>query len=155
MTEQRSVEHATFAIERTYEAEPARVFAAWAQPDAKARWFGPSEGSKGLYELDFRVGGRELLEASAPDGNVYRFDALYRDIVDERRVVYSYDMHRGDTRISVSLATVEFERQGSATKLTFTEQAAFLDGQDTAAEREHGTGVLLDGLAASLQDRTS
>ena len=31
MTE-RSVTHATFVIERTYDATPARVFAAWADP---------------------------------------------------------------------------------------------------------------------------
>ncbi len=39
---ERSV-HATFVLERTYEASPAQVFAAWATPAAKARWFGPDE----------------------------------------------------------------------------------------------------------------
>ena len=38
MTE-RSVTHATFVIERTYDASPARVFAAWSEAEAKARWF--------------------------------------------------------------------------------------------------------------------
>jgi uncharacterized protein YndB with AHSA1/START domain len=43
----RSVTHATFVIERTYEATPARVFAAWADPKAKARWFvGPDAWQK-------------------------------------------------------------------------------------------------------------
>jgi uncharacterized protein YndB with AHSA1/START domain len=36
---ERSVTHSTFVIERTYDASPARVFAAWLQPKAKARWF--------------------------------------------------------------------------------------------------------------------
>ncbi len=40
----RSVHHATFVIERILDATPARVFAAWADPVAKARWFvGPEE----------------------------------------------------------------------------------------------------------------
>jgi uncharacterized protein YndB with AHSA1/START domain len=40
----RSIQHATFAIERTFEATPAQVFAAWADPAAKARWFvGPGD----------------------------------------------------------------------------------------------------------------
>lgn len=147
----RSVEHATFAIERTYEVAPARVFAAWAEPEAKARWFGPSEGSRGEYQLDFRLGGRERLEVATSDGTTYRFDACYQEIVADRRVIYSYEMHRDTTRISVSLATVEFEQHGAGTKLTFTEQAAFLDAQDTPAERERGTGLLLEGLAAELQ----
>jgi uncharacterized protein YndB with AHSA1/START domain len=36
----RSLAHATFAIERVYDASPARVFEAWADPVAKRRWFG-------------------------------------------------------------------------------------------------------------------
>jgi len=52
----RSVAHATFAIERVYDASPARVFEAWSDPVAKKRWFGP-EDTKGSYELDFRIGG--------------------------------------------------------------------------------------------------
>ena len=36
---ERSTEHSTFVVERTYPASPARVFAAWADPAAKARWF--------------------------------------------------------------------------------------------------------------------
>ena len=43
MTE-RNVTHATFVIERTYGAAPARVFNAFADAAAKARWFvGPDE----------------------------------------------------------------------------------------------------------------
>ena len=37
---QRSVTHSTFVLERVYEAPPARVFAAWADPAIKALWFG-------------------------------------------------------------------------------------------------------------------
>lgn len=146
----RSVEHATFVIERAYEASPARVFAAWAELEAKARWFGPSEGPK-EHELDFRLGGREHLQIPTPDGTTYRFDACYQDIVADQRIVYSYDMHRGTTRISVSLATVEFEQQGAGTKLIFTEQAAFLDAQDNPAERQRGTELLLEGLGTELR----
>jgi uncharacterized protein YndB with AHSA1/START domain len=152
---ERSVTHATFVIERTYDTPPARVFAAWAEPEAKARWFGP-DGDGGDYELDFKVGGRELNRGSAPDGDVYTYDARYQDIVMDERIVYTYDMLRGDTRISVSLATVEFKPDGSGTKLVFTEQGAFLDGQDTPDLREEGTGSLLDALGVELgRERTT
>ena len=63
-----SVTHATFVVERTYDAAPSRVFAAWSEPEAKARWFG---GSDGEFELDFRVGGREFSRGGPPDGPVY------------------------------------------------------------------------------------
>jgi dihydrofolate reductase len=42
---ERFVIHDTFVIERTYPASPARVFAAWADPAVKSRWFvGLEEG---------------------------------------------------------------------------------------------------------------
>ena len=53
-----NVTHATFTLERSYPVPPARVFAAWAEPAAKARWFTPGPGSG--HELDFRIGGREV-----------------------------------------------------------------------------------------------
>jgi len=149
MTE-RSTEHATFAIERTYEASPARVFAAWADPAAKARWFGSGEEAATEYELDFRVGGRETNRGDGPDGQFYTYEALYQDIVPGERIVYTYDMHRGETRISVSLATVEFKVEGAGTRLIFTEQGAFLDGEDKPQYREEGTGGLLDALGAEV-----
>ena len=149
MTE-RSVEHATFAVERTYDASPARTFAAWADPEAKARWFGGS-GEATEFELDFRVGGREITGGGPEGGPVFRFDGLYQDIVPDERIVYSYDMHMDGTRISVSLATVEFKADGDGTRLIFTEQGAFLDGLDTADQRRQGTGTLLDTLGQELR----
>lgn len=147
---ERSVIHDTFAIEREYDAAPARVFAAWADPAAKARWFG-SPVKEGKFELDFRVGGTEINSGTGPDGNVFTFEALYQDIVPDQRIVYSYDMHMDGTRISVSLATVEFKPSGGGTRLIFTEQGAFLDGHDIPAQREQGTGGLLDALGEELQ----
>lgn len=148
----RSTEHATFAIERTYDATPARVFAAWADPAAKARWFGPGTLASEGYALDFAVGGRERLAVIAPDGAVYRYDALYQEIVQDRRIVYAYTMDRDDARVSVSVATVEVAPAGAGagTRLTFTEQAAYLDGADTPAAREHGARELLEKLEEAL-----
>jgi uncharacterized protein YndB with AHSA1/START domain len=142
----RSTAHATFVIERSYDHPPARVFAAWADPEAKVRWWGHADE----HELDFRVGGRERLRATGPDGASYTFEATYQDIVEGERIVYSYDMHRNADRISVTVATVEIGADGAATKLRFTEQGVYLDGHDTPAAREHGTRELLEALAAEL-----
>ncbi len=147
-TIQRSSEHATFVIERTYPAAPARVYAAWAEPDAKARWFGPPECDG--RELDFRVGGAERFVAGGPDGASYTYDARYQEIVPERRIVYGYTLDRGETRISASLVTVEIESAADGTRLLYTEQAVYLDGGDTPAMREHGTREMLQMLESVL-----
>ena len=146
MTE-RSVTHATFVIERTYDAAPARVFAAFADLDAKRRWFGdPEDSEKTEYALDFRVGGKETIL-----GNQYTFNALYQDIVPDQRIVTTYEMHMDGVRISVSLATVELTPAASGTRLVYTEQGAFLDGLDTPAAREHGTREIFEALDGFLQ----
>jgi uncharacterized protein YndB with AHSA1/START domain len=151
MTE-RSVTHATFVVERTYAASPARVFAAFADPAAKKRWFAsPDEMGPSEHNIDFRVGGRELNRAGPPGGPTYTFDALYQDIVPDQRIVSTYEMLVAETRISVSLATVDLKPAGNGTRLVYTEQGAFLDGHDTPAQREHGTGELLDALGAELE----
>jgi uncharacterized protein YndB with AHSA1/START domain len=148
---ERSVTHATFVVQRSYPAAPARVFAAWADPAAKARWFaGPEEWGPDEFELDFRVGGRELSRGGPPGGPVHTYQAHYQDIVLDERLVYSYTMHLDQTLISVSLATVELRAEGAGTRLVLTEQGAYLDGYEDGGERERGTGELLDALGAEL-----
>ncbi len=141
---ERSIQHATFVIERTYGASPTRVFAAWADPEAKAQWFPKPD------EFDFRVGGREF-NRTTHEGVTYTYDAHYQDIVPDQRIAYTYIMDRDETRISVSVTTVEFRLAGAGTRLIYTEQGAFLDGEDKPEYREHGTKVLLDALDAVLQ----
>jgi len=145
-------QHASFTIRRSLPAPPSRVFAAWADPKAKARWFGgPAEWERTPHEMDFRVGGRERVGGGPPGGPMHRFDALYWDIVPDRRILYSYDLHLDDRRISVSLTTVELAPEGTGTRLTFTEQGAYLDGYDDAGQREAGTRGLLDELEAEVR----
>jgi uncharacterized protein YndB with AHSA1/START domain len=148
---ERSVEHATLSFERVYDASPAQVFTAWADPAAKARWFRDPEGwERGPYELDFRVGGRESASGGPRGGPVYEYRALYWDIVPEVRIVYTYEMLEEGTRTSVSLAIVELE-PAEGTRLKLTEHGAFLDGLDSPARRRRGTGSLLDALGEVLQ----
>lgn len=147
----REVKHASFTLERAYAASPARVFAAWADPESKRRWyFCDDSWVLTEHQLDFRPGGRERMTVQPPSGVVHAFDGLYYEIIPERRIIYSYDMLVGGERISVSLATIELAPDAAGTRLVFTEQGAFLDGLASAEEREEGTAVGLDHLGAWL-----
>jgi len=151
MVSERSVTHSTFEIERHYDVGPARVFAAWADPRIKARWFaGPDEWDRHGFEQDFRVGGRESSRGGPPGGPVHIFDARYHDIVPDERVVFTYDLSLDERLISVSLVTVELQPDANGTRMVFTEQGAFLDGSDDGRDRRRGTGELLDALEAEL-----
>jgi uncharacterized protein YndB with AHSA1/START domain len=145
MTE-REVKHATFTLERSYPASVAQVFAAWADPKAKGRWF----AGKHEHELDFRVGGLETIHATAPNGTKMFVESRYFDIVSNERIVYGSTLS-GDGRLStVSLTTVELHADGDATRLVLTEHGTYLDGQEQPSWRKQGTGDWLDALGADL-----
>jgi uncharacterized protein YndB with AHSA1/START domain len=148
----RSVVHGAFHIERTYDATPEQVYKALSDETAKNRWFHGPQGWRPIERfMDFRVGGRERAKGRFEGGVTTTFDAIYHDIVPRERIVYTYEMHLDDRKISVSLATLQIEPAGAGrTKLKVSEQGAFLDGYDDAGSREHGTGDLLDKLGASL-----
>jgi uncharacterized protein YndB with AHSA1/START domain len=144
--------HDTFTIERIFDAPLSMVFEAWADKKAKARWFrGGDDWSEQVREQNFEVGGRDELSGKWKSGNTTHFKAQYFDIVPGERIVYVYEMFLGDRKISVSLATVEFHPHGRATRLTVTEQGAFLDGYEDNGNRKHGIGVQMDMLAQSLR----
>jgi uncharacterized protein YndB with AHSA1/START domain len=143
----RSVTHATFSLERIYKVSPARVFSAWADPNAKARWFA---GPAAEHELDFRVGGREVNRGRHEGGPVLTFESLYHDIVAEQRIVYASTLRAGETLATVSLTTVEFSPSSDGTRLLLTEQGTFLDGREEPAWREQGTSDWLAALDAEL-----
>ena len=152
MTE-RSVTHATFVIERSFAAAPARVYRAFADPREKAKWFGGDENwTEEVREEDFRVGGRDRLRGKWHNGPVSDFQCIYQDIVPNQRIVYSYDMTLDDARISVSLATIEFGAEGKGTRLKLTEYGAYLDGYDDAGRREEGTRELIKRLETLLAE---
>jgi len=152
---QPTVIHDTFSIARIYPATLSRVFGAFASQEAKDIW--GDTGDLDSYdavqaEFDFRIGGRERFGFKY-QGTSYRYEALYYDIVPDGRIIYSYEMYADDTRISVSVATIEFAETGDGSALTWTEQGAYLDGIDgpgAAQLRREGTTEMLDGLEKYL-----
>ena len=150
MTDPRVV-HSTFTLERVYEASTGRVFAAWADPAAKARWFSPN----GPHELDFRAGGREVNRGHNREGQVLTFESQYHDIVVGQRIAYTSTLSVGENVVTVSLTTVELTADGDTTRLLLTEHGAFLDGHEQPAWRQQGTGQWLDALAAELERTTT
>ena len=147
----RSTVHDTFVIERTYPASPERVYQAFADPKAKARWFAaPAEWEQSRGKMEFKAGGKEFLSSTPPGRPPHTYDCTYLDIVPNERIVYVYEMHIGTNKISASLATIEIAPAGKGAKLKLTEQGVFLDGYDDSGSREKGTHGLLDQLGKSF-----
>jgi uncharacterized protein YndB with AHSA1/START domain len=150
----RTAQHGTIRLERRYKATAARVFAAWAEPKARAKWDVPGRWVIAEQTFDFREGGHELKRFGPKDDPRLVADTLYLDIVPQRRIVFSYSMTSRGTPISVSLTTVEISPAPSSggrnTHLLLTEQVAFLDGNDNAVNREEGLASMLDKIGETL-----
>ena len=145
--------HNTFVIKRDLKASPERVFQAFADPEKKSKWWGGHpDWYKGPSNHDFRVGGKDLSVGGPKGGWVSRFESVYYDIVPNRRIVYAYEMHLDDKKISVSLATIELTPTATGTQFVMTEQGVFLDGYDKASGREEGTIWLTDKLEKFLSE---
>jgi hypothetical protein len=84
-------------------------------------------------------------------------DRVFHALADPGRRVMLERLSKGpyadDTRISVSVATIEFAETGDGSALTWTEQGAYLDGIDGPGApqmRSEGVAEMLDGLEKYL-----
>ena len=146
------ITQASFTVSRTLNAPPSRVFEAFSDFASKKKWFGgPPEWNQGESSLEFREGGRETDVGGPEGGFVSTMQALYYDIVDNERIVYTYEMLLDGQRTSVSLSTVELQAEGDGTLLTLTEQGAYFTEVDQVAGRKEGTDGLLDALQAFVE----
>jgi len=127
------------------------VWRALSDNDARDQWFGGGpDFAVAEKSHDFRVGGHGIEDGQWHGGPKSRFDSTYTDIVDQLRIVFTYDMWLGDQHMSTSLTTIAVEAEGDGTRLTYTEQGVHFDGLDTVEGREEGTGGLLDNLGSFL-----
>jgi len=136
----------SLTIRRRFKAPPAQVFAAWTDPEKIKRWFGPATARCTHAEFDLRVGGKFAIAANSADGEKHLVGGVVREIVPDRKLVYTWAWHTMPER--ESLVTVEFKPDGDGTLLTLTHERF----ADVAARDRHQNGWsgALDKLEAFL-----
>jgi len=136
-------EETSLQVRRVYKASVATVYAAWTDPEQMKLWmapsdaFGPSEAT-----MDVRVGGRYRIVMHAPDGEVHRVGGVFREVVPNKKLVYTWAWESTPER--ESLVTLEFIPSGQGTELVLAHQR-FADMQARDKHQEGWNGCL-DGL---------
>ena len=138
----------SLTLSRRINAPPAKVYAAWTDPQKIVHWFGPSRVRAGSLqaETDLRVGGRYRISFHSEAGEYSEVGGVYREIVPNARLVFSWAWHSTPER--ESLVTVSLKPDGGGTLLVFRHEQFF----DQAARDNHerGWNELFDKLAAFL-----
>jgi uncharacterized protein YndB with AHSA1/START domain len=152
MTIKRRLARAGFTLTREYPVPVTRVWDAFAREDQKLAWFGSGDTYEpGEWAFDFRVGGRDVAEGAFHDGPVSRYEATYTDIVEQNRIVTTYDMWLDRFHMSTSVASFEFEPTDEGTRFTHVEDGVFFDQfWADGPNREQGSRGLLDALGNYL-----
>lgn len=147
-----TAQHGTATLEKGLSASPARVFAAWADPDQRKVWGSPSdEIDMRIDAADFSVGGEDVTTCLAGDEAVAVVRGRYHDIVPDKRIVYTEIISSIGALEGACLVTAEFLAEGVGTRLVVTLQTVALDGSTLLEEAQEGWGSALIRLEELLQ----
>jgi uncharacterized protein YndB with AHSA1/START domain len=142
-------EERVLVITRVFDAPRSLVWQAWADPERMARWAGPRGFTMTSCEMDTSPGGTFRFRMLSPQGTDHRVQGVYREIVEQERLVYTWAWVDADGRPGhETLVTVTFADHGAKTLLTLR-QALF---ESVTARDEHrgGWSSALDCLAEYL-----
>ena len=144
MANARTEEQASLSISRKYDAAPDKVWRALTQPESLKQWMGPSDDFKTpVAEADLRVGGRYRIVMHAPDGEVHEVSGVYREVVPNRKLVYTWAWKSTPER--ESLVTIELRAAGNGTEFSLRHEKF----ADEAARDHHNQGW--NGCLARLE----
>ncbi len=124
----------SLTIKRRFNAPPAKVFAAWTDPEKVMGWMGPGEIKAVKVESDPRKGGRYHWVMRAPDGEVHDVSGVYREVVPNQKLVFTWAWKSTPER--ESLVTVDIKPDGAGSMMTLTHEQFF----DEDARDRHNQG---------------
>ena len=131
----------SLTLKRRIKAPPAKVYAAWIDPQTIARWFGPAGVVSVDAETDVRVGGRYQITARVPNDE-HQVMGVYREIVPNEKLVFTWAWKSTPER--ESLVTVLIKPDGDGTLLTVVHEQFFDD--DARDRHQYGWTGALDKL---------
>ncbi len=147
-----STDHGTVVVERTLNVPVSRAYGAFADAKQRASWGAPSDSAVFTYdETDFRIGGRDLARCGAREDPRFRVEARYFDIVYERHVVWTETIREIDKLLAVNITTLEFQPDGSRTRVKVTVQVTSLVGAGMIRNTKAGHEGSLANMANYLE----
>lgn len=147
MANTKTQERPSLSIVRKYAAAPEKVWRAVTEPEMLKKWMAPGDNFKiPVAEAELRVGGRYRIVMHSPDGQVHDVSGVYREIVPNRKLVYTWAWKSTPERESV--VTLELRAAGNGTELTLKHEQ-FADAE-ARTRHEQGWNACLARLEKAL-----
>jgi uncharacterized protein YndB with AHSA1/START domain len=131
----------SLTLKRRISAAPAKVYAAWTEPEKIMRWFGSDQGPTLHAETDLRAGGGFRIGFLMMDGQQRDVSGAYREVAPNRKLVFTWNW--ADPREPESLVTIDLKPDGDGTLLTLTHEQIV---DDTVHDYRRGWIGALDKL---------
>lgn len=144
-------------LQRTFDAPAALVFEAMTKPEHVRRWFGCSQASLTVCEIDLRVGGAYRYVMSMGDGQEFPFKGEYKEITPPSRLVFTQIFDVPPINEHPALVTATFEERDGQTTLTETILHDSRESRDghLSSDMEQGAGEAYDRLADVVDELQS
>lgn len=147
MTAPALVTHSV-VLHRTLEAPRERVYRAWTDPEALARWFAPSdEFSVTVHHQDLRLGGSFRIEMRHSSGKSHVGLGAYCVIEPPARLAFTWRWEE-EPESTDTLVTIDLAPKGEGTELTFRHD--LFTTEKAAQDHHQGWSGCLDRLAGLL-----
>ena len=133
-------------ITRVLDAPPILVYKAWTEPEHMVRWMGPRGFTAPSAKMDVRPGGQYRALIRSGEGKGYWFRGVYREVVEAKRLVFTFAWEEDGERGQENLVTVTFAEENGKTRMTF-KQAPFQSTEERDGH-EGGWSEAFDKLSA-------
>ncbi len=112
----------TVNLHRVLKAPPARVYRAFLDPDAMARWLPPYGFTGKVHSIDARVGGGHRMSfTNFSTGASHSFGGTYLELVENERI--RYDDRFDDANLPGTMrVTVQLKAVACGTELAITQE---------------------------------
>ena len=107
-------------LTRVIDAPPAKVYAAWTQPDLLKQWFAPLPWTVSAVENDVRPGGTTSITMRSPEGEDFPSPGVFLEVVQNERLVFTdaYTKAWEPSEKPFMTAILTFEDLGGKTRYT-------------------------------------
>ncbi|WP_394830488.1 SRPBCC family protein [Pendulispora rubella] len=138
------------SMARTFDAPRARVFAAYINPEAVPRWWGPRSLTTVVDKLEAKKGGIWRFVQRDGAGHEFAFNGVYHEALSPERLVYTFEFEGMPGH--VLLETVLFEEIEGKTRITSKSIFQSLEARDGMMQSgaEAGAVETWDRLAELL-----